>query len=120
MNQVTTNMHILASSGQSWTLGKVSYTQLTSNTQPFGREQQVDTTPTLIDFGDALPNGAIPNIVMIVNLDPDNTVTVDNDPGMGNFPQWLPPNHAVVLMPQIIPLYAQANLSLSSIWTVVG
>lgn len=103
-------------SGQSVSGTKTFQANL-SSTAFIGEEVTVGNTSAATLYIAGLTN---PSVVMVINQDTTNFITVAGDTGLANFPQKLLPGQACLLLPETGTIYAKADTAPCQAWVVAG
>lgn len=116
-NEITASVSCtITQSGQNVS-GAKSFTANLASTSFLGSEVTIgSTTAALISIG-GLSN---PSVVLVVNQDTTNFITVDNILALSNFPQKLLPGQACLLLPETGTIYAKADTAPCQAWIVAG
>jgi len=116
-NEISANLSCtISQSGQSVS-GTQSFSANLSSTAFIGEEVTIGSSSAATIYIGGLSN---PTVVLILNQDTTNFITVDNVVGLGNFPQKLLPGQGVLLLPDTGTIYAKADTAPCQAWVVAG
>lgn len=106
MTFIVSNLEIMASNGNAWTLGEVSFSRQVAG-NAIAVNYTFDTAPSAIDI-EATGN---PEIILIVNMDSVNDLIVDVSPSMDVFAQRIRPGRGVYLTTTNTSIYIASSES---------
>ena len=116
-NEISVNLSAtITQSGQSVS-GSGSFQANLSSTAFLGEAITIGSSSAAAIYVAGLTN---PSVVLIINQDTTNFITVDNIVGLTQFPQTLLPGQGVLLLPGTGTIYAKADTAPCQAWVVAG
>jgi hypothetical protein len=97
--------------------GSKSFNATLSATAFIGESVTVGSTTAAQLYIGGLTN---PAIVLVINQDTTNFLTVAGDAGLANFPQKILPGQGILLNPETGSIYAKADTAPIQAWVVAG
>jgi hypothetical protein len=116
-NEISASVSASISQAGQTVSGSKSFSANLASTSFLGSEVTIGSTSAAALFIGGLSN---PSVVLIVNQDTTNFITVDNVALLTNFPQKLLPGQAVLLLPETGTIYAKADTAPCQAWVVAG
>lgn len=116
-NEISSTVSCTISSGGQSVTGNKSFTLSLSSTTFIGEEVTIGSTTATSLYTAGLTN---PSVVLVINLDTTNYISVDSVDTLDNFPQKLTPGAGVLLLPETGTIYAKADTAPCQAWVVAG
>ena len=116
-NEITVSLSAsISQSGQS-VAGNGNFQATLSGTSFIGEEVTIGSTSAASIYIAGLSN---PTVVLILNQDTTNFISVAGDSGLTNFSQKVGPGQGVLLLPETGTIYAKADTAPCQAWVVAG
>lgn len=116
-NEISASINCSIASGGQSVSGAKSFSANLSSTSFIGSEVTVGSTTAASIFIGGLSN---PSVVLVINQDTTNFITIDNISALTNFPQKLLPGQGILLCPESGTIFAKADTAPCQAWVVAG
>lgn len=116
-NEISTSVSCTITQGGQAVSGTKSFTANLSAAAFIGEAVTIGSSSAASIFISGLTN---PSVVLIINQDTTNFITVDSISALTNFPQKLLPGQGVLLLPETGTIFAKADTAPCQAWVVAG
>jgi hypothetical protein len=116
-NEISASINCTISQSGQNVSGSKSFTATLSGASFIGEGVTIGSTTAAPLYIGGLSN---PAIVVVINQDTTNFITVAGDAPLANFPQKILPGQGVLLNPETGTIYAKADTAPCQAWVVAG